>query len=131
MATFYAGQTDYLAKLNDLWDRVTGVQAVTVVGSTVTIDISSTKKIFDFTLAGNWTINLTGGSSSLDGKQCLLRIAQDATGGRVPVLGTGWHLGADVASFILSTGASKVDYAGLIYRHGSATYDLIAVARGY
>lgn len=97
--------------------------------SVISLDIS-TGDVFDVTIMGNRTINFTGGSAALDGKKVLLRIKQ-GSGSNLVTWGAGAHFGADIASITLSTAANKTDIVGIAYRHASATYDIIAFARGY
>lgn len=121
-----------VALLNTLWNRVTGLFSLTP-GTTISVDISQVGRVFDVTLATNATFNFTGGSgdATLDGKQILLRIKQDATGGRAATWGTGSRFGTDLAGVALSGVANKTDYIGVIYNYPADKYDVIAYARGY
>jgi hypothetical protein len=106
------------------------VTAVLMDGATISCDIS-TGDVFDVTIAGNRTINFTGGSAALDGKKILIRVKQDATGSRLIIWGTGSRFGTDITSITLTTTASKTDIIGIIYHHVAVKYDIIAFARGY
>lgn len=107
-----------------------GAPQTLVDGASISCDIS-TGEVFDLTIAGNRTINFTGGSSDLDGKKIILRIKQDATGSRLITWGTGARFGTDITEVVLSTTAAKTDMVGLIYNHAATSYDIIAFARGY
>lgn len=115
-----------------------------VDGPTIVVNISSIARIKDVTLGGNRTFTFSGTNSvgtvvalgdpalaGLDGKQLLLRVKQDATGSRVPTLGTGVRFGSDLPSVTFSGLPLKTDYVGLIYNHAAATVDVVAFSRGY
>lgn len=144
MSAFPPGIKGPAAKemLNKLWDRVSSVFALTD-GATITVDIAQDERVFDVTLGGNRTINLAGTDSdgnavalgnaalaAIDGKQLLLRVKQDATGTRVPVLGTGFRFGTDLTSITFTTTALKTDYVGLIYNHAAGKCDVVAFVKG-
>lgn len=80
------------------------------------------------TLTGPITINFSGG---INGQKILLRLTQDATGGRVATWGTSIRLGTDIDVATLSTAAGKTDYIGFVYNATATKYDLIALSRGY
>lgn len=127
---FKPGQTDYLIWLNKLWNRVSSVAALTD-GATITIDLSADERVFDVTLGGNRTLTFINGSASVDGKQLLLRVKQDATGSRSLTMGAGMRLGSDLALVTLSTAPNKTDYLGLVYNSAAGTLDVLALTRGY
>lgn len=142
-ASFYPGQSDYIAKLNSLWDRVAGVGQL-VDGATIDVNISDIYRVYEVTLGGNRTINFTGRDASgnsvalgnsalleLDGRPILLRIKQDVTGSRVPTLGTMVRFGTDLGSITFTTTAAKTDRVALEYHHTAGKVDVIAFARGF
>lgn len=96
----------------------------------VSIDISS-GSIFELTLVGDRTLNFTGGTAALNGKKILLRIKQDATGGRTITLGTMVRFGTDIPEVELTTAPLKADVLGLIYDHAAVKFDMVAIVKGY
>lgn len=92
---------------------------------TINLDVGD---VVDVTLAGNPTINFSGGS---DGDKLVLRLKQDATGSRTVTWGSMVRFGTDVPSPILTSTANKTDAIGLIYNAAASKYDVVAVAKGY
>ena len=104
------------------------VQAVTYAAS-VTLDCSQ-YDVFEITLTGNITVNLSGGT---DGQKIQVVLAQDATGSRTVTWGTAVGFGSDITSTAATATAtaSKTDYFGLQYNGAATKYHLIAMARGF
>lgn len=84
--------------------------------------------VFDITLAANTTITF---SNATDATRILLRLKQDATGGRTLTFGAGVRFGTDVPSVTLSTSPNKLDYIALIFNSTSATYDVLSFSKGF
>lgn len=99
-------------------------------GATISLDIS-TGEVFDVTIAGDRTINFTGGAAALDGKRIVIRIKQDGTGTRLITWGTGARFGTDITSITLTTTPSKTDYVGVIYNHASTSFDIVSLTKGF
>ena len=99
-------------------------------GATISLDIS-TGEVFDVTIAGDRTINFTGGAAALDGKRIVIRIKQDGTGTRLITWGTGARFGTDITSVTLTTAPSKTDYVGVIYNHASTSFDVVSLTKGF
>lgn len=130
VTVFVPDQSDYLYWLNKLWNRVASAATLTD-GATITIDLSADERVFDVTLGGNRTLTFSNGSSTVDGKQILLRVKQDGTGSRTLTMGTGMRLGTDLTVVNLSTTAGKTDYLGLVYNATAGKLDVLALSRGY
>lgn len=88
----------------------------------------SAAETFDITLTGNTTLSLTGAT---DGLRIIVRVAQDATGGRTMAFGAMVAFSADVPSVTLSTGANKVDLIGFIYHAATNRYLVTSINRGF
>jgi hypothetical protein len=84
----------------------TAVTALTVSGSNVTPNMS-TGINFSLAMAGNYT--LMQATNAKVGQTGVIRVAQDATGGRTLTYDSTYKWAGGTAG-ILSTGASKVDY---------------------
>lgn len=80
------------------------------------------------TLGGSPTLTLTGAA---DGQRCVLELTQDAVGGRVVSVGTEVRLGAEIGAIDLSSTPGLTDRLGFIYSAASATFDLVAIAKGF
>jgi hypothetical protein len=133
-------------QLNALWSRIAGVNAL-VDGASIDCNISNIERVFSVTLAGNRTLNPTGRSTtgatvalghadlaSLDGKLIMLRIRQDATGGRLLTLPTGagnFRFGSLLTSVTLSTAPLATDLIGTVYDHANAVLDVASFSPGY
>ena len=79
-------------------------------------------------LGGSTTITLSGAA---DGQRCVLELTQDAVGGRVVSFGPEVRLGADIGAIDLSSTPGRTDRLGFIYSAASATFDLVAIAKGF
>jgi len=102
-------------------------QNVTGVSGTYTVDWSL-RDVVEITLSGNTTLTFTGAQS---GQTCILRIKQDATGGRTVTWPSDVRFGTDLPSVTLSTAADKTDYIGFVYNNVVTKYDLVSVNRGF
>ena len=80
------------------------------------------------TLGGSPTLTLTGAA---DGQRCVLELTQDAVGSRVVSFGPEVRLGAEFGAIDLSSAPGKTDRLGFIYSAASATFDLVAIAKGF
>lgn len=97
--------------------------------ATITVNASATD-VGTVTLGGNRTLaNPTG--TPQDGQQLVIRVTQDATGGRLLAFDTAYHFSTDVPAPTLSTTAGKSDYLGFQYNATTAGWDCLAVTRGY
>lgn len=92
-------------------------------GATVTIDASLSDY---FTLVPAQAFTLANPTNPTNGKRILVRIKQDAVGGRVMTLGAAWRLGGDIPTAVLSTVANKVNYLGAVYDTTDAKWDILA-----
>ncbi len=95
--------------------------------STLVADFSRADTV-RVTLGGSPTITLTGAA---DGQRCVLELTQDAVGGRVVSFGPEVRLGAEIAAIDLSSTPGLTDRLGFIYSAASATFDLVAIAKGF
>ena len=80
------------------------------------------------TLGGSPTMTLTGAA---DGQRCVLELTQDAVGGRVVSFGPEVRLGAEFGAIDLSSASGLTDRLGFIYSAAGATFDLVAIAKGF
>lgn len=107
------------------------VVAVTYAATT-TVDLSSYASyatvVLDLTLTGNVTFNLTNGA---DGQTIKLRCRQDASGSRIWTSGANLRFSADIASIVLSTGASKLDYIAFEWNGTDTKADVLAINKGF
>lgn len=141
--TFRAKMRDYIEKLNLLWNMHAGY--VTLVdGAAVSIDLAMGARMSCLTIGGNRTLNWMGTDSggvaralghanlvNYDKRLFLYEQTQDATGSRVPVLGTGWHFGASFTSITFSIGANKRDLVGAYYDHDNARMNIASFTNGF
>ena len=81
------------------------------------------------TLTGSLTLN--GPTGAADGQSMTVELIQDATGGRVLTLGTGFALGTDITGVTLTTTAGKRDFLGLRYNTTTARWYIVAFTRGF
>jgi hypothetical protein len=122
-------------KLNVLGHRHMGVYPL-VDGPTITVDISDDVstgyRIYEVTLAGNRTLDFTGGSADTDGRQALVRAIQGAGGNKLLTASANVGFGSDITALpTLSTAAGKCDRLLFEYRHAALKYELVSFARGY
>lgn len=98
--------------------------------STISVDLTGAPRgaIFRCTLAGNTTVNITGGT---DGQMAVIELKQDGTGSRLVTLGSGFGFGTDLTSYTASTAADKTDVLGVIYNSAAAKYRLLLAVKGY
>jgi len=99
-----------------------------VDAATIATDASS-GNYFRVTLAGNRTLG--NPSNGIDGQRVIWELTQDGTGGRTLTLDTAFALGVDLSAVVLSTAAGKRDLLGGLFHAGTATWLVIALARGY
>lgn len=93
----------------------------------VTLDCDS-YDVFDLVLTGNAAIDLIGG---VDGQPILVRLKQDATGGRTVTWGSMVRFGTDITSVTLTTTAGKTDVIGLVYHAADGKYDVVSYSLGF
>lgn len=93
----------------------------------ITADFSYADSI-RITLAGSPTITLSGAGN---GQKCILELTQDASGGHSVTFGPEVRLGSDLTLLSLSSEPGKTDRIGFIYDQASATYDAVAIMRGF
>jgi hypothetical protein len=133
-------------QLNALWSRIAGVHAL-VDGAAIDFNISSIERVFSVTLGGNRTLNPTGRDATgntvalghadlaaLDGKLIMLRVRQDATGGRLLTLtggAGGFRFGSLLSSVTLSIAPNATDLIGTVYDHANAVLDVASFSPGY
>ena len=101
--------------------------ALSIVSGAVAIDASLGNR---FTLAATGDFTLSNPTNGIAGQQITVRIAQDATGGRVMTLGSNYRLGTDIDSVTLSIAANKIDYVGFMCRDGTL-WDVVSFVRGF
>ncbi len=111
-----------------LTTSLTGQPVPLTDATTITTDAKRGNH-FRVTLAGNRT--LANPTNLADGQKLLYEFVQDATGGRTITLGTKFAFGSDITSIVLSTGAGKRDYLGVVYHLAADKLYVIAFAKGY
>jgi len=99
-------------------------------GATVAIDASLGDY---FTLVPAQAFQFLNPTNPSHGQRILVRIKQDATGGRVVTFDTKYRFGTDLplASVILSTSGGKVDYLGFVYDLTDDKWDVVSMIRGF
>jgi len=111
---FYAASAGYTSNENLTMNNL--IPQTLTDGVTITWDVNkSSLKNATVTLAGNRTLNLTNLTS---GGNYVLRIMQDATGGRTLALGTGctWKVvGGGAGAITLTAAASAIDILAFYY----------------
>lgn len=95
--------------------------------ATMNINVDK-QEIIDITMTNNATINFSG---ARDGQSFILRIRQDAVGGRIVTWGTMCRASLTVALPVLSIGANKLDYIGFRYNAADGKYDIMAANKGF
>lgn len=96
--------------------------------ATLTLDCSTADTFNVGALTGNITLSFSG---AVDGQKILVRLTQDATGGRTVAFGSMVAFGSDIPSITLSTAASKLDVIGLVYSSATSKYNVVSYAKGY
>lgn len=100
--------------------------------ATITVDLSGYASyatvILDTTFTGPATVNLTNGT---DGQVIKYRARQDGTGSRIWTSGANLRFSADIASIVLSTGASKLDYIAFEWNGTDGKADVLAINKGF
>ena len=104
------------------------VQALTDQAS-ITIDSSQSNK-WHVTLAGNR--NIENPTNSVDGRILILRIQQDATGGRTITWGAKFRFNGDLSTenVVLSTEGGRIDRIGFEYVASEDMWDCVSFIKG-
>ncbi len=79
------------------------------------------------TLAGNATLTFAG---ARDGQGCLLKLRQDATGGRQVTFASTIRYNALLQSYQVSQAPGLVDKVGFVYDSAESVYDLVSLVPG-
>jgi hypothetical protein len=108
--------------------RAVARPAVLAPSGSVTLDAAASDY---FTLTPTSAFTLENPINPSHGRRVIVRILQDATGGRLLTLGTKWRLGTDIPSVVLSTLPNKADYLGAIYDVTADRWDVVALSKGY
>ena len=85
--------------------------------------------VYDVDLTGNITIGFS--NAVKNGQKILLRLKQDATGGRTVTFDASIRLGTSLTSFTATTTASKRDILGFVYDTVANKFDFVGVNKGY
>src|SRR5581483_3036341 len=98
--------------------------------ATIQYDLA-TGDFFETTLTGPLTLGTP--LHPVDGRRILIRLRQDATGGRTLAFGGVWRFGTQLLAtdVVLSTAANKTDYLGAVYHSGDDKWDVIAFLKGF
>ena len=96
--------------------------------SSLTVSLTRIDQINIGVLTGPLTLTLTDGD---DAQPVRIRFMQDATGGRVLTLAASFRLCADLPNVVLSTGANKTDYLGVLVNAIAGKYDVVSLMRGF
>jgi hypothetical protein len=99
-----------------------------VDATTITID-AATGSEHRVTLAGNRTLAVP--TNGTDGQMLLLRVTQDATGGRTLMLHADIRTGTDVSTVSLSSEPGRTDFVLLHYSADKTAWALVGVTHGY
>lgn len=103
------------------------VQVITDTSSgSVACDWSAWDEI-RVTLTANTTFSFSG---ALDGQGCVLKLKQDATGGRTVTLGAEVRYNSLIAVFNVTPTAGKADKVGFVYDGTDTRYDIVSVVPG-
>ena len=97
--------------------------------ASITIDSSQSNK-WHVTLAGNRVIE--NPTNSVDGRILILRIQQDANGGRTITWGAKFRFNGDLAigNVVLSTGGGSIDRIGFEYVASDDRWDCVSFIKG-
>jgi hypothetical protein len=97
--------------------------------ASITIDSSQSNK-WHVTLAGNRVIE--NPTKSVDGRILILRIQQDANGGRTITWGAKFRFNGDLAigNVVLSTGGGSIDRIGFEYVASDDRWDCVSFIKG-
>jgi hypothetical protein len=104
-----------------------------VYAATIDTD-ASIGALFDITATGDFTLTTPTNptSTSFDGKRLQWRIRQDATGGRIVTLDTGFRLPSSATvPLAWSTAPNALDRLVAEYNFGDDTWDVVAFIPGY
>lgn len=102
------------------------VQVITNATGSVALDWSKYDEI-RLTLTGNVALTMAGAT---DGQGCILKLKQDATGGRTVTLPAVVRYNALVPTYDVSPTALMADKLGLIYDGSDNKYDLVSLTPG-
>lgn len=95
--------------------------------STMTVDWSAFD-VVRITLGGSTMFAFAGAQND---QRLMLELTQDATGGRAVTWPANLRYSSTIPAITLSTAGGRLDRIGFIYRAGTNTYDVIAVAIGF
>jgi hypothetical protein len=98
--------------------------AATITPNCDTTDIATV------TLGGARTFAVPSGTPAA-GQQLVIRLRQDATGGRTVTWAAGYRFSTDIPAPLLTATASKTDYVGFVYNATDTTWDCLAVTKGF
>lgn len=119
--------------LNSSGTFSTGIKPaiLTLTGSgTVSTSVISNFNTVIMDLIGN--VTLGSFSTASDGQKIIIRVRQDAVGGRTLSINTTyWNLGTDISSMTINYTAYKYTYVGAIYNSGTFKWDIVSIVRGY
>ena len=98
-------------------------------GATIALDAINGPR-FKVTIAGaRQLLNPTNPQGN--GQMILIRVKQDATGGRTLTYDTKYRFSTDLPSPVLSTAANKIDYLGFIFNQDDDKWDFISFVKGF
>lgn len=139
VANGFAGtQAEWLASLKgekgDQGDQgpagIPSMRRIQVIANTntgaVTCDWNSYDEI-RVTLTANTTFTFSG---ALDGQGCVLKLRQDATGGRTVAFGANVRYNALISIFNATATAGLADKVGFVYDGTDSYYDFVSVIPG-
>jgi hypothetical protein len=103
-------------------------QSITANTTTTTVSPGFTSQT-NVLLTSNTTISILPGGT--DSQLIKLRLAQDATGGRLVTFDSSVEFGTSVPSFTASTAANLVDFVGFEWDAGRGKWLVLAFAQGF
>ena len=108
-----------------------GDQASIAYALNLVINLSTLPNVavYDVDLTGNITIGFS--NAVKNGQKILLRLKQDATGGRTVTFDASIRLGTSLTSYTATTTASKRDILGFVYDTVANKFDFVGVNKGY
>lgn len=108
-----------------------GDQASIAYALNLVINLSTLPNVavYDVDLTGNIAIGFS--NAVKNGQKILLRLKQDATGGRTVTFDASIRLGTSLTSFTATTTASKRDILGFVYDTVANKFDFVGVNKGY
>ena len=140
-ATTVAGNLGYLARQVDdgsvwillantpVWASISGLVVTknSTYAAAVTLD-TRTSQLFNITLAGTLTLNLSNG---LDGQLVIVRLTQDAAGSRTLIFGASIRASTDLPTAAISSTPGKTDYLGFRFNAVVAKFDYVGLIKGF